>query len=79
MKNKEMNNSKTETKVEMGSTYGTFADNKKKETADYKIGVVGKKNTYGDGAIRYIKDKGRFDLIPEDVVPRILDKLDEKG
>ena len=64
-------------KVQNSSMYGTLGGDTDCDSKDYKIGVVGKKNTYGDGAIRYIKDKGRFDLIPEDVVPRICYKLDD--
>lgn len=64
-------------KVQASSMYGTIGGDTDCDSKDYKIGVIGKKNTYGDGAIRYIKDKGRFDLIPEDVVPRICDKLDD--
>lgn len=33
------------------------------KSEDYTIGVVGQKTTYGNGAIRCIKEKGRFDLI----------------
>lgn len=42
---------------------------------DYEIKVDGTPNTFKGGAIRYNKNKGRFDLIQEDVVIRLLRKI----
>lgn len=44
--------------------------------SDYEIKVDGKENTFGDGAIRYSKNKGRFDLIPGVVLYNVLDNLE---
>ena len=49
----------------------TIMDKKK----DYEIKVDGTPNTFKGGAIRYNKNKGRFDLIQEDVVIRLLRKI----
>lgn len=40
--------------------------------SDYNIAVDGEYATHGNGAIRYSKNKGRFDLIPEDVLLRLI-------
>ena len=42
---------------------------------DYEIKVDGEPATFSGGAIRFKKDKGRFDLIPTDVENRVLTKL----
>lgn len=42
---------------------------------DYEIKVDGREHAFEGGAIRYEKDKGRFDLIPTDVENRVLQKL----
>lgn len=42
---------------------------------DYEIKVDGHEHSFEGGAIRYEKDKGRFDLIPTDVEHRLLEKL----
>lgn len=42
---------------------------------DYEIKVDGTPNAFKGGAIRYNKNKGRFDLIQEDVVIRLLGKI----
>jgi hypothetical protein len=39
---------------------------------DYNIAIEGEYTTHGNGAIRYSKNKGRFDLIPEDVLLRLI-------
>lgn len=45
---------------------------------DYDIKVDGTRNTFGDGAVRYTKNKGRFDLIPTDVLNLIIDTIDKQ-
>lgn len=42
---------------------------------EYEIKVDGEPSTFEGGAIRYAKNKGRFDLIPMDVASRLLQKL----
>lgn len=42
---------------------------------EYEIKVVGEKSEYGDGAIRCIKNKGRFDLIQSNVLESIIWEL----
>lgn len=45
---------------------------------DYDIKVDGTHNTFGDGAVRYTKNKGRFDLIPTNVLNLIIDTIDKQ-
>lgn len=44
---------------------------------DYEIKVDGVENTFEGGAVRYSKNKGRFDLIEEDVMIRLLNSIKE--
>jgi hypothetical protein len=44
-------------------------------STDYDIKVDGEPASFEGGAIRYKKNKGRFDLIPTDVESRVLNKL----
>ena len=44
---------------------------------DYEIKVDGREHAFEGGAIRYEKDKGRFDLIPMDVENRVLQNLSQ--
>ena len=43
---------------------------------DYDIKVEGEKNSFDGGAIRYSKDKGRFDLIQEDVLEHLITDIE---
>jgi hypothetical protein len=45
---------------------------------DYEIKMDGEQHQYASGAVRYIKDKGDFNLIPTGVVDKLLDWIGSK-
>lgn len=45
---------------------------------EYELKVDGKENTFEGGAIRYSKNKGRFDLIPTNVLRCIIDTIEKQ-
>ena len=41
---------------------------------EYEIKVEGAVHTFEGGATRYSKDKGRFDLMPSDIIIKLLEQ-----